>query len=182
MYILPNHKIFTGDSMAIDIITQIRLKTLVDYDENSGIFTRLLSNSNYTKVGDIVGCKQKSGYLSAQIDGKKYLMHRLAWLYVHGHFPEEDIDHINGIRSDNRISNLRSVTRSVNLQNKRRADTDSMSGLLGVCWSKDRNKWLAQIRIPFAKSNKMLGRFDTKEEAHQAYLVAKRKYHEGCTI
>lgn len=168
--------------MAADIITQTRLKTLVSYDKTTGVFTRLVSNSGYTKVGDEVGSKQISGYLAAQLDGKKYLVHRLAWLYVYGDFPEEHIDHINGIRIDNRICNLRTVNHIVNGQNRNKSNSGSVSGLLGVCWSKDRNMWLAQIKLPNSKSNKMLGRFKTKEEAHQAYLIAKRKYHDGCTI
>lgn len=168
--------------MAIDIITQQRLKILMSYNNESGLFVRLVSNSNYTKVGDVVGSLQNNGYLAAQVDGRKYLMHRLAWLYVHGEFPEGDIDHINGERIDNRLINLRSVSRSVNLQNKKKADINNKSGLLGVCFDHGRSKWKAQIRLPYAKHNKMLGRFKTKEEAHQAYLIAKRKYHEGCTI
>lgn len=161
--------------MAADIITQTRLKTLVSYDKTTGVFTRLVSNSGYTKVGDEVGSKQISGYLAAQLDGKKYLVHRLAWLYVYGDFPEEHIDHINGIRIDNRICNLRTVNHIVNGQNRNKSNSGSVSGLLGVCWSKDRNMWLAQIKLPNSKSNKNARKIQNKRRSSSSIFDSKKK-------
>lgn len=116
--------------------------------------------------------------LLARIDGRKYLVHRLVWLHVHGEFPLNQIDHINGNGCDNRIENLRDVTPSTNSQNKRVARTDNKCGSLGV--SIERNKFVAQIKSGCLKIK--IGRFNTIEEASNAYLKAKRELHEGCTI
>ena len=110
----------------------------------------------------------------------EYLGYRLAWLYVHGKLPDGDIDHINGKPSDDRIKNLRDVSRSVNLQNQRAARSNNSSGLLGVFFQKTMNKWTSKIQLDW--KTKSLGYFDTAEEAHAAYLKAKRELHEGCTI
>ena len=120
-----------------------------------------------------------NGYLTIFCNGFRYAAHRLAWLYVHGEWPPAHIDHINGIRTDNRISNLRSVTASVNAQNMRRAMKNSKTGVLGV--TKCGNRFKAQLAIPRG-SNKYLGLFKTIGEAQQAYLDAKRSTHLGCTI
>ena len=87
-------------------------------------------------------------------------------------------DHINGIKTDNRIANLRSVSMTVNLQNMRKANRDSLSGLLGA--HKKRSHWESRIRVDRKQIH--LGIFETPEEAHAAYLAAKRLHHSGCTI
>ena len=101
-------------------------------------------------------------------------------LWITGAWPEHDVDHINGVRNDNRWSNLREVTRTVNIQNQRIAQTRNVAGLLGVSFEKARNKYKAGIVAGGKYHN--LGRFNTAEEAHAAYLKAKRELHEGCTI
>jgi len=120
------------------------------------------------------------GYISISINRNRYLAHRLAWLYENGDWPKQDIDHINGNRSDNRIENLRDVSHQVNCQNKRSIGKQNTSGFLGVNWRKDRQKWRAVIST--RRKQKFLGFFDTAQEAHQAYLIAKRKLHEGSTL
>jgi len=119
------------------------------------------------------------------IDGKIYLAHRLAWLYVHGVMPKKNIDHINGVKTDNRIENLRDVAQSVNLQNLQRARKNRKSSrLLGVSHS-NRGTCLARpyrARIVVDGRELSLGTFATEQEAHQAYLAAKRIHHEGCVI
>ena len=113
------------------------------------------------------------------IDEREYSAHRLAWLYVHGAWPTGQIDHINGDRGDNRISNLRDVTPALNTQNQRRAArSNKSSGLLGV--TANRGRWLAQISIGGKSRN--LGRYATPEEAHAVYVAAKRVLHAGCTL
>lgn len=162
-------------------LTRDRLKELMHYDQETGVFTRLVTTNNRgAKAGDTAGSKSKNGYLFVSIGYKKYLLHRLAWLYVHGCWPEKDIDHINGIRTDNRIANLRDVSRSENLQNTRGPRANSSSGLLGVSFDKGRNKWTSQIMLDGKHIH--LGRFDDKEKAHQEYLKAKRIHHSTCTI
>ena len=101
-------------------------------------------------------------------------------MYFYGEFPCSEIDHINGNKQDNRIENLRIASRSINAQNKRSARADSVSRVLGVSWHKMANKWVAQI----SKSGKKfhLGSFSDIDDARNAYISAKRRLHEGCTI
>jgi uncharacterized membrane protein len=109
-----------------------------------------------------------------------YRAHRICWFHTYGVWPTHDIDHINGDKSDNRISNLRDVPKSINIQNEKRARKNNASGLMGVVFRKDRNKWTATVRVN--GKPKRLGSFSTPEEAHQAYLDGKRLYHPGFTL
>jgi HNH endonuclease len=155
-----------------EALTQAELKEHLHYDPETGIFTRLKSIAHRVKIGDIAGCLHVgSGYVNIRVFGIHYKAHRLAWLYIHGINPCNDIDHINGNRSDNRIINLRDVTRSVNKQNTRKCSSNNKSGFLGV--RSTNGKFVALITI---------GTYDTPEEAHQAYLNVKRIIHTGCTI
>jgi HNH endonuclease len=149
------------------------LKQHVSYDPETGIFV-WLSNG---KRADI---PRANGYRGVQIEtfGTARSAHRLAWLYMNGKWPENDIDHINGDRADNRITNLRDVSVSVNLQNQKKAHIDSKSGLLGV--TKARNKWRAGITVNGKPMH--LGYFSSKESAYEAYLSAKRVLHIGNTL
>ena len=154
----------------MDITTEI-LKQPLNYDEETGIFTWVV-NRGSAKKGMIAGTLS-GGYMRIQICGKIYASHRLAWVFVYGVWPKNDIDHINCVKSDNRICNLREATRSENQQNFHKAHLDSASGLLGASHYKGR--WIAQIQ--FGGRKKYLGHFSTKEEAHTAYLIEKRKLH-----
>lgn len=132
-----------------------------------------------TKVkGKQVTYKDRLGYVCLKVNGKMQKAHRVAWALIYGKFPSGHIDHINGISGDNRLCNLREVDSSVNMQNQRKARSDSSTGFLGV--SKNGSGWRSEIRIQGKKKN--LGTFKTPELAHAAYVEAKRKYHEGCTI
>lgn len=165
---------------AIKMLTQDRLKELLSYDPLSGLFIRLVRLGNNSKLDRSAGIIDTHGYLECSVDSKRYRLHRLAWLYMHGEFPIGDIDHINGIRNDNRIDNLRIASRIKNSQNKKNASSNNKTGLLGVFFHKQNKRYTAQIRIN--GKNKHLGMFDTPELAHQAYLIAKRQFHEGNTI
>jgi hypothetical protein len=163
-------------------LTAERLRELLHYDQETGIFTWTQRPSEMARKcapGAVAGsvCKVH-GYVYIGIDWVKHPAHRLAWLYVRGEWPQFDIDHIDGDRANNRIGNLRDVSRSVNLQNARKARSDSQSGLLGAL--RNRNRWMSRIKANGRMIH--LGSFDTPEEAHAAYLAAKRKLHEGCTI
>lgn len=124
-------------------LTQARLKDRVNYDPETGVMTRI-RNSGTAKAGDIMGSVMSHDYLTAGVDGRQYLIHRLAWLYVYGEWPK-NIDHINHKRDDNRIANLRAVTRTENQRNQSLRKTNA-SGALGVHWCARRQKWVAQIK------------------------------------
>ena len=163
--------------MTKPILTIERLRGLLNYAPETGVFTWIV-HASQMHIGDIAGSVNGSGYLQIDIDGQKYKAHRLAWLYATGAWPTAQIDHVNGQRDDNRISNLRDVSRSVNIQNLRKARSDNKSGLLGV--SANGNRWQAQINVGGKK--RQIGTFATPELAHAAYLDAKRELHVGCTI
>jgi hypothetical protein len=161
-------------------LTQKRLKELLHYDPVSGVFTRLTDNRRGSRVGDIAGSHHHDGYIYIYVDGANYAAHRLAWLYVHGRWPFVDVDHKHGKEAGNGIENLREATEKLNAQNERNARISSKSGLLGAYWSKSHKGWCAGITV--ARRKKWLGVFGTPEEAHAAYVEAKRKLHDGCMI
>jgi hypothetical protein len=115
------------------------------------------------------------GYVQLGYRKKMYKAHRLIWAIVHGEFPCGHIDHINGNRSDNRISNLRVVTHQENGHNQQKMNKRNTSGYAGVCWHKRLSKWQAGICVD--NSYLYLGVFPSAEEAHASYLAAKRIYH-----
>ena len=164
--------------MATEILSAEKLRELFSYDPATGAFTRLVRSAHCVKVGDIAGCKTSTGYSQISISCRSYFAHRLAWLHVHGRWPECFIDHIDGNRYNNAIANLREASRSVNQQNLKEAMTRNASGLLGV--SRHGKKWAAKITID--GKCRYLGCYKTAELAHAAYLDAKRLLHVGCTI
>lgn len=146
-------------------ITQVQLKELLHYDPETGIFTRLRGKGKGTIAGTL-----HHGYIEIRAGGPIYGAHRLAWLYVHGELPENEIDHRDGNRSNNRISNLREATRQDNNINRKRPKHNA-SGIKGVFLEKRYGTWTAQITHNGNQMN--LGSFKTKEEA-AAVLTAKR--------
>lgn len=164
-------------------LTAERLREVLHYDPETGVFTWKVRTSNRVKVGDEVGFTLTHGYIGTMLDGRRYKLHRLAWLYVHGVWPDGDIDHKDGIKDNNRISNLRVVDMSMNQQNLKQARKHNRSGLLGVTRMSSfqrRKTWVSRIKIDSKVHH--LGYFTTPEEAHEAYLKAKRELHPGCTI
>jgi len=159
-------------------ITQEFLREWLHYDPTTGLFVWRVTRAHNATAGSRAGSLQQKGYRVIALRGRVYREHRLVWLYVHGSWPEKEIDHVNGVRHDNRIANLRSVTGSVNCQNKKRARRDNKLGLLGV-WQR-RSRFVASIWV--CGASKHIGMFDTAEEAHVAYLKAKRQLHEGNTL
>ena len=165
--------------MAKTDLTATRLRELLSYDENSGVFIWRVS-AGRVKSGSVAG-SGSNGYSRVHINGFDHWAHRLAWLYVHGDWPIQQIDHINGIRSDNRIDNLRDVSHSWNQQNQRRPQSDNKTSyFLGVSWSSKSRKWNASITLNGIQKN--IGLFDSEIDAHDAYKAQKRILHGGCTI
>jgi len=150
------------------------LKALLHFNPDTGVFTRAVSLRRW-KAGEIAGSVNSIGYWQIRIKGKNRYGHRLAWLYVYGCFPEEQIDHINGNRLDNRISNLRKASPSENNQN-RVSQRGSYSRFLGVSWNRNLNKWHASISKNRKRNH--LGFFDSEEDAGLAYTRAKLEMHE----
>lgn len=163
-------------------LTADRLRELLHYDADTGVFTWINPPGMKMRRGALAGSSSRGdrGYVVIGIGGRRYRAHRLAWLYATGEWPTGEIDHLNGQRNDNRFANLRDVTHSLNTQNLRAKRDRTRSGLLGAQFRGRTRRWRAQIRI--GKVRYELGEFDTPEEAHAAYLAAKRKLHEGCTI
>lgn len=159
-------------------ITRERLLEALAYDPESGHFTWLVSPPKQRRIGQRAGCKNGRGYVLVQIDDVIYQAHRLAWLYVTGAWPVAEIDHINGITSDNRWTNLRDVSRAINAQNIHRPMPKNSNGLIGV--SKHKKRFSAFIKID--RRSRYLGTFSTPQEAHEAYLTAKRELHPGNTL
>lgn len=157
-----------------------RLIEALAYDPETGVFRWKISPRGNVRAGDVAGCKTDRNYSVIAVDGKLYRAHRLAWFYVTGEWPEAEVDHINGQRDDNRFGNLRVVSNVVNSQNRRRANSNSRTGLLGVFLHKKTGKF--QARIMANRILRHLGTFRTAEEAHEAYLTAKRQIHAGNTL
>jgi hypothetical protein len=156
-------------------ITAERLRELLHYDPETGVFTWLKRAARRVRVGDVAGCVAQSGYRLLKADGRLYRSHRLAWLWMTGEWPPCEIDHINGDKPDNRWANLRLATRSQNQANQGRTVTNT-SGYKGVSWNAKSRKWRAQIRVNGRDSD--LGYFASAADAHEAYVVAA-KHHFG---
>lgn len=149
------------------------LRALLSYDAKTGKFTARVSRAK-ARAGNEVGSTDARGYVWICIERQRYYAHRLAWLWTHGQWPKDQLDHVNGDTSDNRLANLRECTNAQNGQNYG-LRKNNKSGLTGVHWSRERNKWCAAIRIAGKMTG--LGRYGTQEEAHAAYLAAKRQHH-----
>jgi hypothetical protein len=154
-------------------LTAERLREVLNYDPATGVFTWLVRTARCRRIGEVAGCG-KNGYHQIGIDRRRYRAHRLAWLYMTGEWPAQEIDHINGDPSDNRITNLRPATSSQNKTNSRRR-SDNNSGYKGVSFDRSRQKWQARISVA-GRSARRLGRFDCPVAAHAAYVAAAEKH------
>ena len=154
-------------------LTAEYLRSILHYDRATGIFTRKVSTSNRVRAGDVAGSLDGHGYLQIRVLSRKYLAHRLAWLYIHGSWPKDQLDHTNRIRTDNRIANLREVTNKQNMQNAGK-QSNNTSGHPGVCWYKRDSKWRAQIA--HNQKHIHLGCFATIEDAISARKAAEKLY------
>ena len=156
----------------MSLLTQDDLHNLIIYDKETGVFCWNKSRRGVV-VNKNLGCDNGFGYLRITVLGKSYYAHRLAWFYIYGKWPKDQIDHINGIKNDNRIENLRDLTNSQNAQNKLKAKVNSNSKILGVSWHKKAKKWQAFICI--YKQNKYLGLFSDIKDAEIAYKLEREK-------
>ena len=155
------------------MLTQERLKEVLHYDPETGIFVWRVSPTNCVRLGSAAGTHNK-GYIQIRVDGTIYHAHRLSWLYMTGRFPKDQIDHINRVRDDNRFINLREASSGQNAQNTAKRQNNK-SGFLGVSWNKECSKWLVHITENYKTIS--VGYFADKNDAYAAYLTAKKKLH-----
>jgi hypothetical protein len=166
--------------MAKTDLTAQRLRELLHYDPETGVFTRKVYRCARGAANSTAGYPNPDGYIHFMVDRRMYMAHRLAWLYMTDKWPEYLVDHRDGNKSNNRFDNLRQADRSLNAQNKRAARSDSKSGLAGAYFDARWGKWFSNIT--YGGKRRGLGMFATAQEAHEAYIAAKRQFHEGCTI
>ena len=150
------------------------VKRLFFYDAESGMLFWRAGNGRNVKPWQQVKSTNGRGYICAKVGGKSYLAHRLAWLYVHSEFSAGDIDHKNRVRNDNRLCNLRDVSRADNCQNIS-APSHNKSGHIGVSWIKSHNAWTVYIKV--RKKNKWLGYFKDLDKAIAARKDGEAKYY-----
>lgn len=155
------------------MLTVERLRELLHYDRQTGVFTRLIKAGGQP-VGAVAGSPHSAGYVELRVDGKAYLAHRLAWFYVHGEWPPTKLDHRDTIRTHNWIDNLRPASDQENAQNTN-AHVDNVSGFKGVSIHKKSGRFRATIRVDGRQ--KHLGYFSTGEEASSAYQDAAAKQY-----
>lgn len=160
-------------------LTQAKLRSVLHYDPVTGIFTYLVRRGFRVKVGDVAGALSSNGYVRLSVNYRRYYGQRLAWLYMTGEWPRRQVDHKNTIRSDNRWTNLRPATNRLNNENRRAAHSSNITGFLGAGPTRNGNY---RARIYARGRERHLGVFDTPEQAHAAYVAAKRQLHRGCTL
>lgn len=146
------------------MLTHEYLRAHLHYNPETGIFTRIKA-SGTAHVGDIAGTLSQTGYIYISLQNKDYRAHRLVWLYLHGTFPENLIDHINGVRHDNRLCNLRECTKAENTVNSK-IDPRNKLGFKGI--RKSGNNYSARATIDYKEHH--IGNFKTREEASDAYV------------
>ena len=149
------------------------IRKVLEYNKETGKFMWKVRVNSKVPSGANAGTPQNNGYILITIKTKKHLAHRLAWFFEHGEFPNGNIDHINGVRTDNRIVNLRVVTTSENQHNQRKPRAGNP--YLGVSAVKGTKYWQAHIASNGKQKN--LGRFKTPEEARDVYIEAKKVWH-----
>jgi hypothetical protein len=154
------------------MLTYEYVNELLKYDHETGILTWKVPRQGI-RVGNEAGCLAKNGYRYVRIDGKNYLSHRLAWLLYTREWPADQIDHINQVRDDNRIKNLREVSHRDNLRNQKKPKNNS-SGVVGVFWFKPTQKWRALIQID--GKLKHLGLFKALDDAVAVRKAAEKEY------
>jgi hypothetical protein len=169
-----------GGNLTMDVGMNIydRIHELLGYNPKTGVFTWLFGRLGTGGAGSVAGYVGSHGYRRIRVDGREYLAHRLAWLYVYGYIPENNLDHINRVKDDNRIINLREVSPACNVRNTGNR-CNNTSGVKGVSWIKGEKKWKANITD---KGNKKhLGQYKDFADAVCARLAAEQCLNwSGC--
>ena len=159
-------------------LSQGQLKELLNYNPETGIFTWNINVRYDVKPGAVAGCKNKEGYTVIKIHNKSYKAHRLAFLYMEGYLPENQVDHIDRDRKNNKWCNLRHVSRSCNIKNSK-IRADNLSGVTGVSWHKRIQKWISRISVN--EKRICLGYYKSFKDAVLSRWEAEKKHnYPGC--
>ena len=151
-----------------------QVRETFNYDPATGHFYWRVTLSNRALAGSLAGTKQVNGYIYIRFDGKMILAHRLAWFYIHGVWPKDLIDHINGNRADNRLQNLREASLSQNAANGKVRSTNS-SGIAGVSWDKSKNGWVASITVDGRQIKRRFKNLEDAIDCRMAFIAE----HQG---
>lgn len=152
------------------------LREALDYDPTTGMFRWRSTVGRRVKVGTMAGTVGSNGYVRLLVNRKGYYAHRVAWLFAHGQWPRNTIDHINGNKADNRLCNLRDVPHAENLRNQHKARSNNSTGLLGVSQRPSGKTWQARIGVDGRQFS--LGFFPSPELAHEAYMKKRSELAE----
>lgn len=144
-----------------------RIRAAFTYNPDSGVLKWKTSPCNGVAAGTVAGCLSYAGYQIVEFENKRHYAHRLIWVVHYGRWPAKSIDHINGIKSDNRLCNLREASPAENAWNR--------TGVRGYAWCKLTKRWRVRMRVNGRVID--LGRFDTEAEARAAYQGAALVYH-----
>ena len=150
-------------------LTQSELKELLFYNQETGVFTWRVTRHS-VKAGDIAGSNKNNGYRQISVNKNRHYAHRLAWFYVNGVWPADQIDHINRVKDDNKIDNLRMADSYLNNQN-RGISKNNTSGVKGVCWIASLNKW--HSRIKYNGTRMHIGYYNNFPDAKLAREIAE---------
>lgn len=153
------------------------VRSVLRYDPETGDLIRIKINCHPHLVGKLATQLHRSGYLRVRMQTRAFTAHRVCWAMCYGEWPEKQVDHINGDRTDNRICNLRLADNSENQQN-RPSKSWGITGLRGVTVKKGR--FISRIKVDGKFTH--IGTFDTAEQAHAAYLAAKPKFHKFAPV
>ena len=156
------------------MITQTKLKELLHYDPDTGVFTWISPTSNRVSIGDVAGTINWKGYLVVGLENARFRLHRLAFLYMTGEHPSDQVDHINGDKSDNRWLNLRIASNSQNHMNVG-LQSNNTSGEKGVVFHKPSGKWVARVKVQGKLHS--LGCYDDKDAAIIVVRAARKRLH-----
>ena len=151
-----------------------QLRELFDLDYVTGVLRWRVGPTSRVKAGSVAGGNNQDGYPVVTVNRKKIKAHRIVFAIVNGYFPEQ-VDHINGVRDDNRPANLRAATQLQNNQNRRTRE-DSSSGIKGVCWNSRASKWEARVRAN--GKNNYLGLFYDVVEAKKVVCAFREQNHK----
>lgn len=150
------------------------LRSALAYDPDTGVIIWVRSESPKIPRGTVAGHSKASGYVEIRIQGISYGAHRIAWCLHHGEWPKDQIDHVNRIRNDNRICNLRECSNAENQQNDH-IRADNTSGVTGVSYKSADRKWVAYINVGGRRHQ--LGRYSSRAAAIAAREEGKRLHH-----